>query len=198
MIAAPVQCDVDGVPKGSHFARVPPHPTSGHKGTGSRLRGGPVATTGSPHALPIDQSSGRARKSRLAFLYHAMPEMGCLHLPFISFKALLCVSSPLETISFKCLSCALMTSSAVSPRRGRSHGPPNCLHVIVFIAVVSFRGSAMGPSSIGSSNASAWQRSRPYRARCRRRRDSPRSRSQDPPCPTYRRGRTGTTERSGN
>jgi len=24
MIAAPVQCDVDGVPKGSHFARVPP------------------------------------------------------------------------------------------------------------------------------------------------------------------------------
>jgi len=23
MIAAPVQCDVDGVPKGSHFARVP-------------------------------------------------------------------------------------------------------------------------------------------------------------------------------
>jgi hypothetical protein len=24
MIAAPVQCDVDGVPKGPHFARVPP------------------------------------------------------------------------------------------------------------------------------------------------------------------------------
>jgi hypothetical protein len=24
MIAAPVQGDVDGVPKGSHFARVPP------------------------------------------------------------------------------------------------------------------------------------------------------------------------------
>src|SRR5467141_4006936 len=24
MIAAPVQCDVDGVPKGSHFATVPP------------------------------------------------------------------------------------------------------------------------------------------------------------------------------
>jgi integrase len=24
MIAAPVQCDVDGIPKGSHFARVPP------------------------------------------------------------------------------------------------------------------------------------------------------------------------------
>jgi hypothetical protein len=24
MIAAPVQCDVDGIPKGSHCARVPP------------------------------------------------------------------------------------------------------------------------------------------------------------------------------
>jgi len=24
MIAAPVQCDVDGIPEGSHFARVPP------------------------------------------------------------------------------------------------------------------------------------------------------------------------------
>jgi hypothetical protein len=24
MIAAPVQCDVDGIPKRSHYARVPP------------------------------------------------------------------------------------------------------------------------------------------------------------------------------
>jgi hypothetical protein len=24
MIAAPVQCDVDGIPKGSHYARVTP------------------------------------------------------------------------------------------------------------------------------------------------------------------------------
>jgi hypothetical protein len=24
MIAAPVQCDVDGIPKGLHYARVPP------------------------------------------------------------------------------------------------------------------------------------------------------------------------------
>jgi len=24
MIAAPVQCDVDGIPKGSHYARIPP------------------------------------------------------------------------------------------------------------------------------------------------------------------------------
>jgi hypothetical protein len=24
MIAAPVQCDVDGIPKGSHYVRVPP------------------------------------------------------------------------------------------------------------------------------------------------------------------------------
>ena len=60
-------------------------------------------------ALPTDQSSRRAAKSRLAFLCHAIPDKGCVHLPFISFNALLCDSSPLETISFKCLSCALMT-----------------------------------------------------------------------------------------
>jgi hypothetical protein len=24
MIAAPVQCDVDGIPKGAHYVRVPP------------------------------------------------------------------------------------------------------------------------------------------------------------------------------
>lgn len=34
------------------------------------------------------QSSGRAAKSRLACLYHPMPESGCFHLPLISFEAL--------------------------------------------------------------------------------------------------------------
>jgi hypothetical protein len=29
MIAAPVQCDVDGVPKGSHFAKLPPMGVNG-------------------------------------------------------------------------------------------------------------------------------------------------------------------------
>jgi hypothetical protein len=29
MIAAPVQCDVDGIPKGLHYARVPPMKTKG-------------------------------------------------------------------------------------------------------------------------------------------------------------------------
>ena len=89
-------------------------------------------------ASTSDQSSGREAKSRLAFLYHPIPDTGCFHLPFISFKAFLCASSPLETISFKCLSCAFMTSSAVSPCSGRSHGPPNCLQDIVFIRLASF------------------------------------------------------------
>jgi hypothetical protein len=88
-------------------------------------------------ALP-DQSSGRAAKSRLVFLYHAIPDTGFFHLPFISFKALSCVSSPPATISFKCVSCAFITSSAVFPRSGKSHGPPNCLHVIVFMSLASF------------------------------------------------------------
>jgi len=40
MIAAPVQCDVDGIPKGSHYVRVPmaigcPHnPSSATRPTG--------------------------------------------------------------------------------------------------------------------------------------------------------------------
>ena len=34
MIATAVQCDVDGIPKGSHFARVPP---MGKTGNGSPL-----------------------------------------------------------------------------------------------------------------------------------------------------------------
>jgi hypothetical protein len=84
------------------------------------------------------QSSGRAAKSRLAFLYHPIPEMGCFHLPFISFKALSCVASPFATTSFRCLSCAFTTSSAVFPWCGNSHGPPNCLHVIVFTSRAPF------------------------------------------------------------
>jgi hypothetical protein len=89
-------------------------------------------------ALTTDQSSGRAAKSRLVLRYHPIPEMGFFHLPFISFKALSCVSSPLATMSFRWLSCPFMTSSAVFPWSGKSHGPPNCLHVIVFISPASF------------------------------------------------------------
>ena len=88
-----------------------------------------------------DQSSGRAAKSRLVFLYHAIPDKGCFHRPFISFNAFSCVSSPLVTVSFKWLSCAFMISSAVFPWSWRSHGPPNCLHVIVFISLASFHGT---------------------------------------------------------
>jgi hypothetical protein len=96
-----------------------------------------VATTLSAgEGVGTHQSSGRAAKSRLAFLYHAIPDRGFFHLPCISLKALLCVSSPLATVSFRWLSCAFMTSFAVFPWCEKSHGPPNCLHVIVFISLV--------------------------------------------------------------
>ncbi|HEY4896109.1 MAG TPA: hypothetical protein VII01_08460, partial [Solirubrobacteraceae bacterium] len=75
-----------------------------------------VATALSPGAgVGTRQSSGRAAKSRLAFLYHPIPERGCFHLPFISFNAPSCVASPFATASFRCMSCAFMTSSAVVP-----------------------------------------------------------------------------------
>jgi hypothetical protein len=56
MIAAPVQCDVDGVPKGSHFARVPP---MGYTGDGAAVGrrgsgGGP-----SPAYWPLGSPAGR-------------------------------------------------------------------------------------------------------------------------------------------
>jgi len=51
--------------------------------------------------VAADQSSGRAAKSRLVFLYQAIPDKGCLHLPFMPFKALSCVSSPPATVSFR-------------------------------------------------------------------------------------------------
>ena len=40
-----------------------------------------------PAANNVGQSSARASKSRLACLYHPIPEMGCFHRPFISFEA---------------------------------------------------------------------------------------------------------------
>jgi len=67
-----------------------------------------------------------------------MPAMGCLHLPFMDFRALLCVSSPAATTSCRCLSCALMTSSAVSPWSGRSQAHPTGWHVIVLISFTFF------------------------------------------------------------
>jgi hypothetical protein len=87
-----------------------------------------------------DQSSGRAAKAFFVFMYHPIPDMGFFHLSFIIFKAILWVSSPPATISFRCLSSAFITSSAVLPWNGLSHGPPICLHVIVFIRINSFVG----------------------------------------------------------
>jgi hypothetical protein len=110
-----------------------------------------VATTLSTGAgVGTDQSSGRAAKSRLVFRYHPIPDKGFFHLPCISVKAPLCVSSPLTTISFRWLSCAFMTSLAVLPWSVKSHGPPNCLHVMVFIGLASFR--SMRPSTMTSRN----------------------------------------------
>src|SRR5437879_5745931 len=80
---------------------------------------------GSTVFMATDQSSGRAAKSRLVLRYHPIPEMGFLHLPFIAFKALSCISSPFATTSFRWPSCAFITSSAVFPWSGKSHGPPN-------------------------------------------------------------------------
>jgi hypothetical protein len=70
-------------------------------------------------------------------MYHPMPLMGFFHLPFIASRASRWVPSPPATASLKCLSCALITSSAVSPRNAASHGPPICLHVIVFVLLTS-------------------------------------------------------------
>src|ERR1017187_3326956 len=112
-----------------------------------------------------DQSSGRAAKSRLALLYHPIPAMGFFHLPFISFKALSCDSSPPATISFKWLSCPFITSSAVLPWSAKSHGPPNCLHVIVFISLASFHSV---PRQLGRLETD--EKSRLSAPRCRLRR----------------------------
>src|SRR3984893_18280714 len=112
----------------------------------------------------LNQSSGRAAKSRLVFLYHAIPDKGCFHLPFIAFKALLCVSSPPATISFRCLSCTFITSSGVLPWSGKSHGPPNCLHVIVFISLASFH--SIRPSTGGRVETDERSRLSTLRAVC--------------------------------
>ena len=95
-------------------------------------------------AMMTDQSSGRAAKAFFVLLYHPIPDTGCFHLSCMLSRALLCVSSPPATISFRWLSCALITSSALLPRNEASHGPPICLHVIVFILVSLLRSESPG------------------------------------------------------
>src|ERR1035438_9816898 len=97
----------------------------------------PLALQPCEDALMTDQSSERAAKAFLVFLYHPIPDTGCFHLSCMLFRASLCVSSPCATISFRWLSCAFITSSALFPWNGASHGPPICLHVIVFIFIIS-------------------------------------------------------------
>jgi hypothetical protein len=105
---------------------------------GSWTTSAPLACSRAKNALMTDQSSGRAAKSFFVFLYHPIPDTGCFHLSCMLFRALLCVSSPFATISFRWLSCAFITSSALFPWNGASHGPPICLHVIVFIFIICF------------------------------------------------------------
>ena len=95
-------------------------------------------------ALMTDQSSGRAAKAFFVFLYHPIPDTGCFHLSCMLFRALLCVSSPPASLSFRWLSCAFITSSALFPWNGASHGPPICLHVIVFIFITCFSSVSAG------------------------------------------------------
>jgi len=66
-------------------------------------------------------------------MYHFIPDTGCLHLSCMLFRALLCVSSPVATISFRWLSCALMTSSAVFPWNGH-----HMVHPFVYMSLSSW------------------------------------------------------------
>src|ERR1035438_8606326 len=94
--------------------------------------------TGWRQRSAISLREEQPRPAFFVFIYHPIPDTGCFHLSCMLFRALLCVSSPPATISFKWLSSALITSSALSPWNGASHGPPICLHVIVFIFITHF------------------------------------------------------------
>jgi hypothetical protein len=102
--------------------------------TSTRLTGCAV-----PYSPP--GSSGSAAKSRWAWRYHRMPEMGRFQRPFIAVSAGSWSVAPLATASLRWRSCALMTSLASSPWCARSHGPPSCRHVIVFISSAFVSGS---------------------------------------------------------
>src|ERR1039457_3365557 len=83
---------------------------------------------------PSAQLSPREEQQRPSLCSYTTSflDTGFFHRPCMLFRARVWVSSPLATISFKWLSSALMTSSAVFPWNGASHGPPICLQVIVF------------------------------------------------------------------
>src|SRR6185437_740388 len=56
--------------------------------------------------------------------------------PFMSSRAGTWAASPASTTSLRWWSCALMISSALSPRWARSHGPPRSWQVMVFTSVL--------------------------------------------------------------
>jgi hypothetical protein len=123
---------VDGFSRLAYTEALPDEAAATATGFFHRARAHATVLT-HPAGQRIGQPSGRAAKSRLIFRYHPIPAIGFFHRPFMLAKALSWVSSPLATISFRWRSCAFMTSSAELPWSGRSHGPPICSHVMVFI-----------------------------------------------------------------
>jgi zinc-finger of transposase IS204/IS1001/IS1096/IS1165 len=125
----------------------------GQRGEARTARPGRAAGTSSPSrttttrltgcAVPYSPSgsSGSAAKSRWAWRYHRMPEIGRFQRSFITVSAGSWSVAPLATASLRWRSCALMTSLASSPWCAKSHGPPSCLHVMVFISVAFVTGS---------------------------------------------------------
>ena len=64
--------------------------------------------------------------------------------------------SPPATVSRRCRSCALMTSSAVVPWMAKSHGPPSCWHVIVFMGLVPLVNDHCRPASMTAERATCF------------------------------------------
>ena len=85
-------------------------------------------------APPAGHSSGSSAKARLAPRYQSIDFLGRRQRPHSvpGFPGWL--ASPARTASRRCLSRALMTSSALSPRCGASHGPPSWRQVAVFMS----------------------------------------------------------------
>lgn len=111
--------------------------------------------------MTTDQSSGSEANSRLVFRYHAIPERGRFHLPFIASSAVSCVWSPPATASFRCTSCALMISSAVLRWSSRSHGRPVAYVSLSSWVSLPFSGRAINAPAIRFRGNRGRQRARP-------------------------------------
>ena len=99
--------------------------------------GGPSAGAHARRTHPVRSAAGRSAKAFFVSRYQPIDRTGCRQRPFMSSCAGSWAASPPRTASRRWRSCALMTSSAVSPRSSRSHGPPSWRQVMVFIVVSS-------------------------------------------------------------